>query len=239
MHSTSLQRTRIKICGLTRPEDAVVATRCGVDAIGLVFYSRSPRAVSLEQAVEICAALGPLVTPVALFVDARPREIEAVLSRMPGLVLQFHGHEEPADCRRYGRPWIKALRMAPGINLEAEMARYQGANAILLDSYQPGTPGGTGATFDWGRVPVTLGERLILAGGLNPDNVGQAIAQARPAVVDVSGGVEAAPGEKCAQRIAAFAAAVQAADQACRTMGQAASSQACRQTPDKPEVHRD
>jgi len=208
----AILRTRIKICGLTHPRDAEAATRQGVDAIGLVFYPPSPRAVSLDQARAICAALGPLVTPVALFVDARPALIEAVLQALPRAVLQFHGDESPEECQRYGRAWIKALRMSPDIDLDAELERYQGAGALLLDSYRPGVPGGTGQRFDWARVPKTLGSRLILAGGLTPENVGQAIAQVRPAVVDVSGGVESAPGSKSPARMADLVAAVRAAD---------------------------
>lgn len=207
-------RTRIKICGLTRPEDAAVASDCGVDAVGLVFYAGSPRAVSPAQAAEICAALGPLVSPVALFVDPAPAEVEAILARVPVAVLQFHGAESPADCSRYGRPWLKALRMHPGIDLAAEAGRYAGASGLLLDSFRAGVPGGTGETFDWARVPPGLVERLVLAGGLKPGNVAAAIAQLRPAAVDVSGGVEDAPGRKSAGRIADFVAAVRQADAA-------------------------
>lgn len=207
-------RTRIKICGLTRPEDAAVASACGVDAVGLVFYASSPRAVSLSQAAEICSALGPLVSPVALFVDPAPAEVEAVLARVPAGVLQFHGNEEAAFCSAFGRPWLKAVRMRPDIDLDNECARYQRAAGILLDSYRAGTPGGTGETFDWNRIPQALAPRLVLAGGLNADNVAVAIRQLRPAAVDVSGGVEEAPGRKHAGRIADFVAAVRAADAA-------------------------
>ena len=212
MSLPALSRTRIKICGLTHPEDAVVAGACGVDAIGLVFYARSPRAIAPEQAAEICAALGPLVSPVGLFVDPTPAEVEAVLERVPVAVLQFHGSEAPADCIRYGRPWLKAIRMRTGLDLPAELERYRQASGLLLDSYQPGVPGGTGAVFDWTRVPSGLAPRLILAGGLDADNVATAIRQVRPAVVDVSGGVESSPGHKSAERIAGFVAAVRAAD---------------------------
>lgn len=212
MSLPALSRTRIKICGLTHPEDAVVASACGVDAVGLVFYARSPRAVAPQRAAEICAALSPLVSPVALFVDPTPAEVEAVLERVPVAVLQFHGSEAPADCVRYGRPWLKAIRMRPELDLSAELERYRHASGLLLDSYQPGMPGGTGAVFDWTRVPSGLAPRLVLAGGLDADNVGAAIRQLRPAAVDVSGGVESSPGHKSAERIAGFVTAVRAAD---------------------------
>ncbi|KGE04306.1 phosphoribosylanthranilate isomerase [Pseudohaliea rubra] len=208
----ALTRTRIKVCGITRPEDAVAAADAGVDAIGLVFHRDSPRAVSPAQAALIARAVGPLVTVVALFVDAAEAAVQEVLAAAPVGLLQFHGAESAAACGRYHRPYLKALRMAPGLAVEAVAEGYDRASGILLDSFRPGVPGGTGEAFDWDRVPVALRSRLVLAGGLTPANVGDAIARVGPAAVDVSGGVEAAPGLKDATRIAAFVAAVRAAD---------------------------
>lgn len=205
-------RTRIKVCGMTRPEDAAAAAAAGVEALGLVFHPASPRAVTPARAADVARAAGPLVTVVALFVDAPEALVQEVLAAVPVGLLQFHGNETPAECARYGRPFLKALRMAPGLAVEEAAAAYAAASGILLDSYRPGVPGGTGETFDWGRIPAALRSRLVLAGGLRPDNVGEAIARVTPAAVDVSGGVEAAPGLKDAARIAAFVAAVREAD---------------------------
>ncbi len=196
-------RTRVKICGITRTEDALAAARLGADAIGLVFYAPSPRAVSIAQARAICAALPPFVTPVGLFVNAAEAEVQAVLEAVPLGLLQFHGDETPAECERYGRPWIKALRMAPGLDVAAEARRYGSASGILLDAWQAGVPGGTGQCFDWSRIPP-LDKPLVLAGGLTPDNVAEAIRVVRPWAVDVSGGVEAEKGIKDAALMAAF-----------------------------------
>jgi len=210
--SRTVTRTRIKVCGITRPEDAAAAAAAGVDAIGLVFHPASPRAVTPAQASAVARAAGPLVTVVALFVDAPESLVREVLAAVPVGLLQFHGSESPEDCARFERPFLKALRMAPGLAAEDVAAAYGAASGILLDSYRPGVPGGTGETFDWDRAPAALRSRLVLAGGLTPENVGGAIARVRPAAVDVSGGVEAAPGVKDAGRIAAFAAAVAEAD---------------------------
>lgn len=196
-------RTRIKICGITRPEDAREAARLGADAIGLVFYAPSPRAVDIARAQAICAALPPFVTPVGLFVNAAEAEVQAVLEAVPLGLLQFHGDETPAECERYGRPYLKALRMAPGLDVAAAARRYGSATGILLDAWQPGVPGGTGQCFDWSRIPA-LDKPLVLAGGLTPDNVAEAIRTVRPWAVDVSGGVEAAKGIKDAALMAAF-----------------------------------
>jgi len=197
-------RTRIKICGITRPQDGQHAARLGADAIGLVFYAPSPRAVSIEQAKAICDALPPFVTRVGLFVDAARDEINKVLAEVPLDLLQFHGDEAPADCEGYGRPYIKALRMAEGIDVLVEAKTYQRAAGILLDSYEAGVPGGTGQTFDWQRVPTEVKQQIILAGGLNPQNVAKAIELLRPYAVDVSGGVEAAKGIKDKDKMTAF-----------------------------------
>jgi phosphoribosylanthranilate isomerase len=207
------RRTRVKICGITRVEDALAATHAGADAIGLVFYSRSPRAVDVDTARAICAALPPFVTTVGLFVDAAPAAVSAVLEQVPLDTLQFHGAETPEYCVRFGRPFIKAMRMHDAIDLATERARYGAARALLLDTYRPGMPGGTGEVFDWQRVPRELAGQIVLAGGLTPVNVGAAVETVRPYAVDVSGGVESAPGIKDAQRIRDFIAAVSRADQ--------------------------
>jgi len=195
---------RSKICGITRIEDALVAAEAGADAIGLVFYDKSPRAVDVRQARAILAALPPFVTSVGLFVNASRCFIGEVLDAVPLDVLQFHGDETPEQCEGHGRPWFKALRVRPGDDLRAEARRFAGARAILLDAYVPGMPGGTGERFDWSLIPTDLPMPLILAGGLTPDNVTEAIASVRPYGVDVSGGVEAAKGIKDAAKVAAF-----------------------------------
>lgn len=199
---------RVKICGITRPEDGRAAACLGADAVGLVFYPESPRHVTPARAQAIVRALPPFVTPVALFVDAPEDAIRALLAQVPVGLLQFHGDEPPEDCRRYGLPYIKALRMAPGVDVVSQAARYEDAAGILLDSYRPGVPGGTGETFDWRRVPAALGRPLILAGGLAPDNVAAAVAAVRPYAVDVSGGVESRKGIKDAAKMDAFIAQV-------------------------------
>jgi len=197
-------RTRVKICGITRGEDAMAAARLGADAVGLVFYAKSPRAVSIDQARQVLRALPPFVTTVGLFVDAAPEEIRRVLAAVPLDMLQFHGNESAEACRGYGRPYLKALRMREGADLAAMARSYGDAAGILVDTYVEGVPGGTGTTFDWTRLPTRLERPVILAGGLNPDNVSSAIAQVRPWAVDVSGGVESASGMKDAAKIAAF-----------------------------------
>jgi len=212
MNTTENRRTRAKICGITREEDALAAAYAGADAIGLVFYAPSPRAVSCEQAASICAVLPPFVTTVGLFVNASEDEVQGVLDKVPLDLLQFHG-DEPADyCQRFSRPWIKAVRMAESVNLTAVAAEYSGARALLLDSYQKGVPGGTGHAFDWARVPDDLVMPVILAGGLDPDNVAEAIHQVQPYAVDVSSGVEAGKGIKDADKIIAFMRGVDRAD---------------------------
>lgn len=198
---------RIKICGITRVEDALVAAEAGADAIGLVFYPPSPRAVSVDQARRIIAALPPFVTTVGLFVNACRDELNRILDAVPLDLLQFHGDESPAECEGYGRRYLKALRVQPGDDVLAGMARYPGAAGILLDTFVAGVPGGTGETFDWTRVPAHSGRPLVLAGGLTAENVRVAIAQARPYAVDVSGGVECSKGIKDAQKVRAFIAA--------------------------------
>ncbi|EGB96054.1 MULTISPECIES: phosphoribosylanthranilate isomerase [Pseudomonas] len=202
---------RSKICGITRIEDALAAVEAGADAIGFVFYAKSPRAVDVRQARAIIAELPPFVTTVGLFVDASRCELNEILEVVPLDLLQFHGDEAPEDCEGYHRPWIKALRVRPGDDLEAACQRYAGARGILLDTYVAGVPGGTGEAFDWSLVPARLSKPIILAGGLSAANVGEAIAQVRPYAVDVSGGVEQAKGIKDAAKIEAFMQAVRQA----------------------------
>ncbi len=204
--------TRIKICGITRPDDAHAVVDSGADAIGLVFYAGSPRAVGIDQAEEIVQAVSPFVTVVALFVDEPAAEVERIVQRLSVDVLQFHGDESVEYCRSFHRPWLKALRMRPGVDVSAEAARFKGARGLLLDSWQEGLPGGTGRTFDWQLAAGKGSLPVVLAGGLNSGNVGAAMGQLRPAAVDVSGGVESAPGVKDPLKIKQFVAAVRAAD---------------------------
>lgn len=206
------KRTRVKICGITRPEDGVAAARLGADAIGLVFYPPSPRAVSVEQARDVIAALPPFVTTVALFVDAAPEDVEAVLQQLSIDLLQFHGNESPAYCRGFGRRYIKAVRMTDDVDLIAQAGQYHDAAGLLLDSYQKGVPGGTGQRFDWAQIPAGLDKPIILAGGLDPENVERAVTSTRAFAVDVSSGVESAKGIKDADKIAAFMRGVRIAD---------------------------
>ncbi|MDX1297650.1 MAG: phosphoribosylanthranilate isomerase [Pseudomonas sp.] len=201
---------RSKICGITRIEDALAAVEAGADAIGLVFYAKSPRAVTVQQARAIIAALPPFVTTVGLFVDASRCELGEILDAVPLDLLQFHGDEAPAACEGYHRPYIKALRVKPGDDIAAHVALYQNASGVLLDTYVPGIPGGTGEAFDWSLVPEGLNKPIILAGGLTAENVAQAIARVRPYAVDVSGGVEMAKGIKDPAKVHAFMQAVRA-----------------------------
>ncbi|MCG7872708.1 MAG: phosphoribosylanthranilate isomerase [Candidatus Thiodiazotropha lotti] len=205
-------RTRIKICGITRTEDALAATRLGADAIGLVFYPPSPRSVSPEQAQRIVKSLPPFVTVVGLFVNEDRAVIEQILKQVPLDLLQFHGDESAEDCRGFGRPWIKAIRMRQETDLLSLKQQYADASGLLLDTYQAGVPGGTGKTFDWDLVPQSLAGRIVLAGGLNSENVTKAVESLHPYAVDVSGGVEAAKGIKDEAKIEAFIAGVMRGD---------------------------
>lgn len=209
----TLHRTRIKICGITRLDDGVAAARAGADAVGLVFWANSPRAVAIEQATQICRGLPPFVTVVGLFVDAEPAWVEQVLNAVPLGLMQFHGDESPAYCEQFRVPYLKAVRMRDGVDALVLREQYASARALLLDTYRPGTPGGTGAVFDWDRVPAAIAPQIVLAGGLTSDNVSAAVQQVRPWAVDTSGGVESSPGIKDPARIAAFIAAVRAAEQ--------------------------
>jgi len=199
---------RSKICGITRIEDALAAVAAGADAIGLVFYAKSPRAVNVQQARAIIAALPPFVTSVGLFVNASRCELGEILDAVPLDLLQFHGDESAADCEGYHRPYIKALRVKAGDDIAAACLAYPRASGILLDTYVEGVPGGTGEAFDWSLVPQGLSKPIILAGGLAPDNVAAAIARVRPYAVDVSGGVEQGKGIKDPSKIQAFMQAV-------------------------------
>jgi phosphoribosylanthranilate isomerase len=197
-------RTRVKICGITRVEDAKAAVSYGCDAIGLVFYKPSPRYVSPDMAAGIAAQLPPFVDAVGLFVDAAPEYVYEVLSQVRLSLLQFHGDESPEYCRQFGMPYLKAIRVRPETNLLQYAAAYADAKALLLDAYVPGTPGGTGTMFDWRLIPQDFPMHVILAGGLDAGNVSEAIRQSHPYAVDVSGGVEREKGIKDADKLAAF-----------------------------------
>lgn len=202
-------RTRVKICGITRPEDGLTAARCGADAIGLVFHPASPRAVSVDQAQAVVAALPAFVTVSALFVDPSADEVERVLEAVPVDLLQFHGDEAPSFCRYFGRRYLKAVRMRDGVDLDATAERFHDSAALLLDAYREGVAGGTGERFDLSRVPTTFALPIVLAGGLNPDNVAEAIRAVRPWAVDVSTGVEQDKGIKDPHKIEQFMRGVQ------------------------------
>jgi phosphoribosylanthranilate isomerase len=204
-------RTRVKICGITRPEDALAAAHAGADAIGLVFYDKSPRAVDIAQAWEICDVLPPFVTTVGLFVDADAETIEDILVEVPVDLLQFHGEETAEFCEQFGHPYIKAIRMRENTNLQLLADSYASAQGLLLDTYKKGVPGGTGEAFNWEWAAQPCGKPIILAGGLCAENVQQAIEQVRPWAVDVSGGVEKEKGIKDSGKISAFMTAVQQA----------------------------
>jgi phosphoribosylanthranilate isomerase len=205
-------RTRIKICGITRPEHGRAAADLGADAIGLVFWKPSVRAVSLEAAKAISAAVPPFVARVALFVDPPEEEVRAVIDACRPELLQFHGAEPAGFCRRFGVPYIKAARVRPGLDLLEFMRPYDDASGWLLDGYREDLPGGTGETFNWSLIPQKLDRPVILSGGLTAANVGEAVRAVHPWAVDVSSGVEAARGVKDPERIAAFIAGVRNAD---------------------------
>ena len=199
------QRTRVKICCITRAQDALAASAMGVDAIGLVFYEKSPRNISIEQAAAICRQLPAFVTTVALFLDAEQSLIDRVLASVPVDLLQFHGSEEPAFCEQFSRPYIKALGMenTDRKDLISQSRAYSSARGLLLDSHAPGAAGGTGETFDWEYIPV-LDKPVILAGGLTVSNVAAAINSVHPWAVDVSSGVESDKGIKDVDLMSAF-----------------------------------
>lgn len=210
-----MNRTRVKICGLTRAADVAAAVAAGADALGFNCYPRSPRYVALERLDELAREVPAFATPVLLFVNAGADEIARAVECVPHALLQFHGDEDAAACARSGRPYLRALRMQADVDYAAAQVQYADALALLADAPAPGF-GGSGLTFDWSRLPPPSARTtpLVLAGGLTPDNVGAAIAAVRPYAVDVASGVEQAPGIKDAGKIAAFIAAVRAADDA-------------------------
>lgn len=219
-----MTRTRIKICGITRVDDALAAVHAGADAIGLVFWAGTPRRVTHDQARAIAAVVPPFVARVGLFVDPAPGEVLAALAAVPLEALQFHGSEDAAFCRAFGQPYLKAIPVRDGVDLLESVSQFDDASGVLFDAYRPGDlPGGTGQAFDWTRLTAALTARirvpLVLSGGLDPDNVGRAIATVRPYAVDVSSGVEERGtdgrprrGFKDAARIAAFVQGVRSAD---------------------------
>ena len=196
--------TRIKICGLTRLEDVMAAASCGANALGFVFYEKSPRHVTAQQAAQLINAIPPFVTVVGLFVNPSEVEVQNVLNQVPLDVLQFHGEETPEFCSSFNRPYLKAIRVRNGVDLVQCATRYAGAQGLLLDAYIEGTHGGTGESFDWALIPHDLQLPVILSGGLHAGNVAAAIRQVRPYAVDVSSGVEASKGIKDAAKVVAF-----------------------------------
>jgi phosphoribosylanthranilate isomerase len=195
---------RVKFCGLTRVEDVQAAASLGVDAIGLVFYPPSPRAITVGQARALVAALPPGPTRVGLFVDPDPGEVESVLAELPLDMLQFHGNEPAGRCQGHGLPYLKAIHLRPGVNLAREASTFLDAFGLLLDTYHPGVPGGTGEVADWSRISSLAGRRIVLAGGLHAGNVGRAVLRLSPYAVDVSSGIEQSPGVKSLGRMSAF-----------------------------------
>ena len=196
-------RTRVKICGITRRQDAEFAVEMGVDALGFVFYSPSPRAVTIAQVKDIIEGLPPFVSIVALFVDASEEEVNNCLSELAIDIVQFHGDESAEYCEQFNKPYMKAIRMKEGVELTELAERYSSSSALLLDSYQPGIPGGTGQAFDWSMIK-DIDKPIILAGGLTVDNVATAIEQVQPYAVDISGGVEQSKGIKEQQKVCDF-----------------------------------
>jgi phosphoribosylanthranilate isomerase len=199
------------MCGITTLEDALIAASAGADALGFVFYEQSPRAVTPSQATEIIQKLPPFVTSVALFVDETPSFIEAVIKETQVDLLQFHGEESAAFCEQFNRPYIKAIRMREETDLAQLMKVYDSAQGLLVDTYKKGVPGGTGETFNWDwlkaqleAMPDEAKKPIVLAGGLTPENVAPSIETVKPWAVDVSGGIEAFPGRKSAEKITQF-----------------------------------
>lgn len=204
-------RTRIKICGLTREADVATACAAGADAVGFVCYSKSPRHVAAQRLRALARELGPFTVPVLLFVNATADLVRAARDAVPTAVLQFQGDEQEPECARYGAPYVRAVRMAEGVDLLDCERRFPSAAALLLDTPSEAY-GGSGRAFDWSRIPARRSGRVILAGGLNSDNVMRAVQAVRPYAVDVSSGVEEAPGIKSATRIKEFVDAVRRAD---------------------------
>lgn len=204
-------RTRVKICGITRVEDGLAAAAAGADAIGLNFFAPSPRCVDIDEAATIRQSLPPFVTVVGLFVNAPEESVAQVVERVDLELLQFHGDETPADCERFGLPYMKAVRVHETLDMRAASQRYASACALLLDAHDDKLWGGSGRTFDWKLVPADMALPIVLAGGLTPANVADAVKGLRPYGVDVSGGVEQSPGIKDAAKITKFIEEVQRA----------------------------
>ena len=201
-------RTRVKICGITRTEDALLSEQLGADALGFVFCEASKRFIEPEQAKSISDALAPFIVRVGLFLNASHQEVEHVLQVLPGIVPQFHGQENPDECERYGVPYLKAIGLGAGMPPKEELQAYKNAQAFLFDSNVPGQLGGTGHAFDWQKLDQDVGKPVILAGGLNADNVFEAIQQVRPYAVDLSSGVESSKGIKDHAALRTFFSAV-------------------------------
>lgn len=195
---------RVKVCGITRLEDAQAAVREGAAALGFVLYEPSPRYIAPAQVAKIIETLPPFVTTTALFVNESAEAVAAIAEQTQVDLLQFHGDESAAFCDSFDRPYIKAIRMRPNVDLLAETEIFSSARALLLDAYKPGVPGGTGEAFNWDEIPLELRQNIILAGGLTPENISQAIKQVAPYAVDVSGGVEASKGVKDPNKLARF-----------------------------------
>jgi phosphoribosylanthranilate isomerase len=204
-------RTRVKICGLTREADVAAAVEAGADAMGFVLYPKSPRHVTLERAAALAAGLPPFVTPVLLLVNAAPADVRAATEALPQAFLQFHGDETPADCEAPRRPYLRAVRMAPGVDLLDWARRFESAAALLLDADVEGY-GGSGKRFDWSLIPPDVRSPLVLSGGLSPASVIDGVLAVRPYAVDVSSGVEASKGIKDAALMRRFCEAVREAD---------------------------
>lgn len=198
------QRVRCKICGITNVEDALAAVAAGADALGFVFYRKSPRYVEPAVAAEICARLPAFVSTVGLFVNHSRAEVDAILAQVPLSLLQFHGDEDEAECLSYARPYIKAIRIRGREDFTRGQVEFASAQGLLVDTYRTGVPGGTGEAFDWDLLPAERTMPLILAGGLKPDNVRNAIASVQPYAVDVSGGVEQSKGIKDGAKLVRF-----------------------------------
>ena len=201
---------RIKICGITRPQDAAAAAQLGADAVGLVFYPRSKRSIQPAQAQAVIRALPPFCSAVGLFVNETAAHIREILAQVPLDILQFHGDEPPDFCRQFARPYLKAIRVRQTADILAALRDYPDARALLFDAHVDGTYGGTGQTFDWTLLPPDLGARWILSGGLDAANITNALRQTRAPAADVSSGVESAPGIKSHEKMAAFLAACRA-----------------------------
>jgi phosphoribosylanthranilate isomerase len=204
-------RTRIKLCGFTREADVEAAVAAGADALGFNLYSKSARHVTLTRAVELVRAVPPFVTPVLLFVNASRADVRAACEALPHALLQFHGDESRADCEAAGRPYLRAVRMAPGVDLLDCASQFPTASALLLDAHVEGYGGG-GKVFDWSLLPTDVPSRLVLSGGLSPANVIDGVLRVRPYAVDVSSGVESAKGIKDAALMRRFCEAVREAD---------------------------